>query len=70
VGALRSTSIITMSRARIFVLRARRRSQVRRAAAAWRRENHSGIVPIMHNMRSFYTEDPDGVPVEFLQYTP
>jgi catechol 2,3-dioxygenase-like lactoylglutathione lyase family enzyme len=29
----------------------------------------SEIVPIMHNMRSFYTEDPDGVPVEFLQYT-
>jgi glyoxylase I family protein len=27
----------------------------------------SGIVPIAHNMRSFYTEDPDGVPVEFLQ---
>jgi catechol 2,3-dioxygenase-like lactoylglutathione lyase family enzyme len=30
----------------------------------------SGVVQIMHNMRSFYTEDPDGVPVEFLQYTP
>jgi lactoylglutathione lyase len=30
----------------------------------------SGIVPIMHDMRSFYTEDPDNVPVEFLQYTP
>jgi catechol 2,3-dioxygenase-like lactoylglutathione lyase family enzyme len=27
----------------------------------------SGIVPIARNMRSFYTEDPDGVPVEFLQ---
>ena len=29
----------------------------------------SGIVPITRNMRSFYTEDPDGVPVEFLQRT-
>jgi hypothetical protein len=29
----------------------------------------SGIVPIAPNMRSFYTEDPDGVPVEFLQRT-
>jgi catechol 2,3-dioxygenase-like lactoylglutathione lyase family enzyme len=29
----------------------------------------SGIVPIARNMRSFYTEDPDGVPVEFLQRT-
>jgi len=29
----------------------------------------SGIVPIAPNMRSFYTEDPDGVPVEFLQPT-
>jgi catechol 2,3-dioxygenase-like lactoylglutathione lyase family enzyme len=29
----------------------------------------SAIVPIARNMRSFYTEDPDGVPVEFLQYT-
>jgi catechol 2,3-dioxygenase-like lactoylglutathione lyase family enzyme len=27
----------------------------------------SGIVPIARDMRSFYTEDPDGVPVEFLQ---
>jgi catechol 2,3-dioxygenase-like lactoylglutathione lyase family enzyme len=30
----------------------------------------SGIAPIPRNMRSFYAEDPDGVPVEFLQYTP
>jgi lactoylglutathione lyase len=29
----------------------------------------SSIVQIAHNMRSFYTEDPDGVPVEFLQRT-
>jgi catechol 2,3-dioxygenase-like lactoylglutathione lyase family enzyme len=29
----------------------------------------SGIVQIARNMRSFYTEDPDGVPVEFLQRT-
>ena len=29
----------------------------------------SGLVQIMPNMRSFYTEDPDGVPVEFLQKT-
>jgi len=27
----------------------------------------SGLVQIARNMRSFYTEDPDGVPVEFLQ---
>ncbi len=27
----------------------------------------SGLVQIAPNMRSFYTEDPDGVPVEFLQ---
>jgi catechol 2,3-dioxygenase-like lactoylglutathione lyase family enzyme len=27
----------------------------------------SQIVPIARDMRSFYTEDPDGVPVEFLQ---
>ena len=27
----------------------------------------SGLVQITPNMRSFYTEDPDGVPVEFLQ---
>lgn len=29
----------------------------------------SGLVQIAPNMRSFYTEDPDGVPVEFLQKT-
>lgn len=29
----------------------------------------SGLVQIAPNMRSFYTEDPDGVPVEFLQRT-
>jgi catechol 2,3-dioxygenase-like lactoylglutathione lyase family enzyme len=29
----------------------------------------SGLVQIARNMRSFYTEDPDGVPVEFLQIT-
>ena len=29
----------------------------------------SGLVQIAPNMRSFYTEDPDGVPVEFLQLT-
>jgi catechol 2,3-dioxygenase-like lactoylglutathione lyase family enzyme len=29
----------------------------------------SGLVQIARNMRSFYTEDPDGVPVEFLQLT-
>ena len=29
----------------------------------------SGLVQIAPNMRSFYTEDPDGVPVEFLQVT-
>ena len=29
----------------------------------------SGLVQITPNMRSFYTEDPDGVPVEFLQLT-
>lgn len=29
----------------------------------------SGLVQIMPTMRSFYTEDPDGVPVEFLQVT-
>lgn len=29
----------------------------------------SGLVQIAANMRSFYTEDPDGVPVEFLQRT-
>ncbi|MGE0682634.1 MAG: VOC family protein [Candidatus Binatia bacterium] len=29
----------------------------------------SGLVQIMPTMRSFYTEDPDGVPVEFLQRT-
>jgi lactoylglutathione lyase len=29
----------------------------------------SGIVPIARNMRGLYTEDPDGVPVEFLQRT-
>jgi catechol 2,3-dioxygenase-like lactoylglutathione lyase family enzyme len=29
----------------------------------------SGLVQIAPNMRSFYTEDPDGVPVEFLQMT-
>jgi len=29
----------------------------------------SGLVQIARNMRSFYTEDPDGVPVEFLQRT-
>jgi hypothetical protein len=39
-------------------LRARRRSQVRRAAAAWRRENHFGNRADLHNMRSFYTEIP------------
>jgi catechol 2,3-dioxygenase-like lactoylglutathione lyase family enzyme len=27
----------------------------------------SGVVQITPTMRSFYTEDPDGVPVEFLQ---
>ena len=29
----------------------------------------SGLVQIAPTMRSFYTEDPDGVPVEFLQAT-
>ena len=29
----------------------------------------SGLVQIAPTMRSFYTEDPDGVPVEFLQTT-
>jgi lactoylglutathione lyase len=29
----------------------------------------SGLVQIAPNMRSFYTADPDGVPVEFLQRT-
>ena len=29
----------------------------------------SGLVQIAPTMRSFYTEDPDGVPVEFLQVT-
>ena len=29
----------------------------------------SDIIQIAPNMRSFYTEDPDGVPVEFLQIT-
>jgi lactoylglutathione lyase len=29
----------------------------------------SSLVQIAPNMRSFYTEDPDGVPVEFLQRT-
>jgi catechol 2,3-dioxygenase-like lactoylglutathione lyase family enzyme len=29
----------------------------------------SDIIQITPNMRSFYTEDPDGVPVEFLQMT-
>jgi catechol 2,3-dioxygenase-like lactoylglutathione lyase family enzyme len=29
----------------------------------------SELVQIARNMRSFYTEDPDGVPVEFLQIT-
>lgn len=29
----------------------------------------SGLVQITPTMRSFYTEDPDGVPVEFLQVT-
>jgi catechol 2,3-dioxygenase-like lactoylglutathione lyase family enzyme len=29
----------------------------------------SGLVQIAPKMRSFYTEDPDGVPVEFLQIT-
>jgi len=29
----------------------------------------SCLVQIAPNMRSFYTEDPDGVPVEFLQKT-
>jgi catechol 2,3-dioxygenase-like lactoylglutathione lyase family enzyme len=29
----------------------------------------SGLVQIAPKMRSFYTEDPDGVPVEFLQVT-
>ena len=29
----------------------------------------SEIIQIAPNMRSFYTEDPDGVPVEFLQLT-
>ncbi len=29
----------------------------------------SGLVQIAPTMRSFYTEDPDGVPVEFLQKT-
>ena len=29
----------------------------------------SGLVQITPTMRSFYTEDPDGVPVEFLQAT-
>jgi catechol 2,3-dioxygenase-like lactoylglutathione lyase family enzyme len=29
----------------------------------------SDLVQIARNMRSFYTEDPDGVPVEFLQLT-
>ena len=29
----------------------------------------SGLVQIAPTMRSFYTEDPDGVPVEFLQET-
>ncbi len=29
----------------------------------------SAIVPIARNTRSFYTEDPDGVPVEFVQRT-
>ncbi|HKV55585.1 MAG TPA: VOC family protein [Candidatus Binataceae bacterium] len=29
----------------------------------------SGLVQIAPRMRSFYTEDPDGVPVEFLQRT-
>jgi catechol 2,3-dioxygenase-like lactoylglutathione lyase family enzyme len=29
----------------------------------------SDIVPIARNARSFYTEDPDGVPVEFVQIT-
>lgn len=29
----------------------------------------SDIIQIAPNMRSFYTEDPDGVPVEFLQLT-
>jgi glyoxylase I family protein len=29
----------------------------------------SGLVQIAPTMRSFYTEDPDGVPVEFLQRT-
>ena len=27
----------------------------------------SGLVQIAPTMRSFYTEDPDGMPVEFLQ---
>jgi catechol 2,3-dioxygenase-like lactoylglutathione lyase family enzyme len=29
----------------------------------------SDVIQIAPNMRSFYTEDPDGVPVEFLQVT-
>lgn len=29
----------------------------------------SGLVQILSTMRSFYTEDPDGVPIEFLQVT-
>ncbi len=29
----------------------------------------SGLVQIAPTMRSFYTEDPDGLPVEFLQLT-
>jgi len=29
----------------------------------------SGLVQVAPTMRSFYTEDPDGVPVEFLQVT-
>jgi hypothetical protein len=29
----------------------------------------SGLVQIAPNLRSFYTEDPDSVPVEFLQLT-
>jgi len=29
----------------------------------------SGLVQIAPTMRSFYTEDPDGAPVEFLQVT-
>ena len=67
---VRSIFIITMSVALIFVsMRPTFEAKYAEVQERGDVKITSAIVPIARNTRSFYTEDPDGVPVEFVQRT-